>query len=418
MQYRYHTRLIEEKARAYWETFPCVLLSGARQVGKSTMLNHLLGDVCTTFVFDPVQDLYGTREDPDLFLKNNPPPLILDEIQYVPELVPALKRYIDRQRRPGMFFITGSQQWQILCRLAESLAGRIAILELNGFSLAESHDTADKQCWLNMWLAAATAGVENGLSALQKLKSAARSPAKDIWRGSFPEVLTLGESVVAGWFQGYVSTYLQRDVRLQLSLRDEMQFTRFVSLCAALTAQECNFSQLGRDVGVSTPTAKQWLSVLRGSYQWLEIPAFSANHVKRLSEKPKGYFCDTGLACYLMRLSSPEAIQGHPSFGALFETFAVMECVKQLQRQSLVPALYHYRQHSGAEVDLIIEKDGRFFPVEIKASTQVRPSDARSVGIFQEKMQSAAAPGLVIYAGERVCRLSDNCIAVPYDLCW
>ncbi len=413
---RYHRRLIEEKALEYWRAFPCVLLAGARQVGKSTMLAKLLGRECATFVFDPVQDLYGVRADPDLFLRNNPPPLILDEIQYVPELVPALKRYVDRNRQPGMFFITGSQQWQVMRRLSESLAGRVAILELPGFSLDEQRDETRALGWLNRWLSSAREGADAGFAALQPFQSEARSPAATIWRGSFPEVQKLSESVVAGWMQGYLATYLQRDVRLQLAVQDEMQFTRFLSLCAALTGQECNYRQLGRDVGVSGPTAKQWLGVVRGTFQWLEVPAFSGNHLKRLSEKPKGYFCDSGLACYLLRLSSPIAVQGHPAFGALFETFVALECHKQLQTEPLVPALHHYRQHSGTEVDLIIEKDGRLYPVEVKASAQVRPADARGLATFQSRIGEPAAPGLVIYAGNEIVRLNDTCIAVPFDL--
>lgn len=413
---RYHRRLIEAKALAYWRAFPCVLLAGARQVGKSTMLAELLGEECATFVFDPVQDLYGVRADPDLFLRNNPPPLILDEIQYVPELVPALKRYVDRDRRPGLFFVTGSQQWQVMRRLSESLAGRVAILELPGFSLDEQRDAAEPVGWLNRWLAAAGDSTDDGLAVLRPLRSERRSPATTIWRGSFPAVQELPESVVAGWMQGYLTTYLQRDVRLQLAVQDEMQFTRFLSLCAALTAQECNYRQLGRDVGVSGPTAKQWLNVLRGTFQWLEIPAYWANHLKRLSEKPKGYFCDSGLACYLLRLSSPVAVQGHPAFGALFETFVATECFKQLQVQSLVPSLHHYRQHSGTEVDLVVEKDGRLFPLEIKASAQVRPADARAIATFQARVGVPAAPGLVIYAGSETVRLTDACVAVPFDL--
>ncbi len=411
----YHHRLIEQKALDYWLSFPCVLLAGARQVGKSTLIERLLGDQCTTFVFDPVQDLFGVREDPDLFLRNNPPPLVLDEIQYVPELVPALKRYLDEDRRPGMFFITGSQQWQVMRRLSESLAGRIAILELPAFCLPEQFDQPDR-CWLNHWLEFVSKKPAEWRDALEDFESAGRSPSEAIWRGSFPEVQTLAENVVPGWMQGYFTTYLQRDVRLQLEVRDEMQFSRFVSLCAALTAQECNRRQLGRDVSISSPTAKQWLGVLNATFQWYELQPFSTNHIKRLSGKPKGHFGDTGLACYMMRLSSPAALQGHPAFGALFESMVFMECYKQLQQLPLVPSLYHYRQHGGTEVDLVIEKDGRLFPIEIKASTQVKPGDASPIAIFREKIGDSAAPGLVIYAGNRTLKLRDNVLAVPYDI--
>ncbi len=411
----YRRRLIEEKLRAYERSFPCTLVTGARQVGKSTILEKLFGEKYRSFVFDPVQDFWGVREDPDLFLRNNPPPLILHEIQYIPELVPALKRSIDRGRRPGMYLITGSQQWEVMRHLSESLAGRMAMLELPAFCFQEI-DNISPPTWLSRWMDACENSLEAGLTTLESFRSSGRSATAAIWRGSFPEVQTIDEKVVPGWMQGYVSTYILRDIRSLLEIRDEMQFTAFLGLCAALTAQECNFSQLGRDIGLSSPTAKRWLAVLRGTFQWLEIPAFSSNHICRLSAKPKGYLSDTGLACYLMRLSSPRAVQGHPAFGALFETLVVTECRKQLQEQPLVPTLHHYRQHSGAEVDLVLERDGKLFPVEIKAATAVRPRDARSIEIFREKAGRAVQPGLIIHAGHEISRISPSCIAVPFDL--
>lgn len=414
MQYR--NRLIEEKLRAYVSSFACTLVTGARQVGKSTLIQHLLGRLFRTFVFDPVQDLYGVKADPDLFLRNNPPPLVLDEIQYVPELVPALKRYVDEQRRPGMYVITGSQQWHVMKNLSESLAGRVAMLELPAFCAQEIDGRLERPCWLNAWMEAVPEGLDRGLEALSGRTSMGHSATQRIWRGSFPEVQSLDASTIPGWFQGYVSTYLQRDVRTLLEVRDETQFAAFLALCAALTSQECNYEQLGRDIGLSSVSAKRWVGLLRGTYQWLEEPALAPNHVKRVSSRPKGYLADTGLACYLMRLSSPEAVQGHPAFGALFETMVATECHKQVQSQSLVPVLYHYRQHSGAEVDLILEKDGRFFPIEIKAASAVGPRDARSIHIFQETFGAAAMPGLIIYGGREVLKISEPCAAIPFDL--
>jgi predicted AAA+ superfamily ATPase len=412
---KYHRRLIEKKLRSYEESFACTLVAGARQVGKSTTLSELFGDRYRTFVFDPVQDLYGVREDPDLFLRNNPPPLILDEIQYVPELIPALKRFIDRNREPGMYLITGSQQWHVMRHLAESLAGRVAILELPGFDQQEKAGI-DGPSWMNCWLEQAPKGITTSMAALSPFSSPGISATETIWRGGFPEVNRLADDVVPGWMQGYISTYLQRDVRSLLGLRDETQFATFLALCASLTAQECNYSQLGRDIGLSSPSAKRWIGVLRGSFQWLEVPAFSPNHIKRLSSKPKGYLADTGLACHLMRLSSPQAVQGHPAFGALFETHVVTEIWKQLQALPLVPTLYHYRQHSGAEIDLIIEKDGLLFPIEIKASSRVGPSDARSIHTFRDKVGNAAQSGLIVYAGSKTLQVTDSCVAVPFDL--
>lgn len=410
---KYIKRALEEKLKAYVASFPCILVCGARQVGKSTLLEHLYG--VRTFVFDPVEDLYGARQDPDLFLKNNPPPLVLDEIQYAPELIPALKRAVDRDRRPGMYLIAGSQQWEVMRHLAESLAGRVAIIELPAFSLDEQF-AKQRPDWFSRWLEHAPAGVDAAMDSLQGFRSGALSSTRRIWRGGFPEVQTLDDEVVPGWMRGYVGTYLQRDVRSLLGVRDETQFAAFLALCASLTAQECNYNHLGRDIGLSAPSAKRWIGVLRGTFQWLEIPAFSANHIKRLSGRPKGYLGDTGLACYLMRISSDQAVQGHPAFGALFETLVATEIHKRIQPMPLPPTLYHYRQHSGAEVDLVVEKDGLLFPVEIKSSARIHPMDARSISVFQEKMGARAQVGLVIHAGDRILRLNDRCLAMPFDL--
>jgi predicted AAA+ superfamily ATPase len=311
--------------------------------------------------------------------------------------------------------ITGSQQWEVMKHLAESLAGRVAMLELSAFSLTEALDSPQND-WVPSWLELAPQGIDAALECFRKYSSRELSATHQIWRGGFPEVQTLRDEVVPGWMRGYVSTYLQRDVRALLGIRDETQFAAFLALCASLTAQECNYNHLGRDIGLSAPSAKRWIAVLRGTYQWLEVPAYSHNHIKRLSARPKGYLSDTGLACYLMRISSDQAVQGHPAFGALFETMVATEIYKRLQPMPLPPTLYHYRQHSGAEVDLIIEKDGLLFPVEIKSSTKAHPMDARSIGIFQKKMGDRAQPGVVIYAGSEILRLNEQCIAVPFDL--
>ena len=413
---KYKGRLLEEKLGAFIESFACTLVTGARQVGKSTLIDHVVGRDFSTFVFDPVQDLYGARRDPDMFLRNNPPPLVLDEIQYAPELVPAIKRVVDENRSPGMFVISGSQQWEVMKKLAESLAGRVGILELPAFCAQESLERIDAPCWLNAWMDAAPSGLDAGLEVLAERASTGDSATNRIWRGGFPEVETLRQTVIPGWMQGYVATYLQRDVRALLEVRDETQFAAFLALCAALTAQECNYEQLGRDIGLSSPSAKRWVWILRGTYQWLEVPALTSNHIKRLSSRPKGYLADTGLACYLMRLSSPEAVQGHPAFGALFETRVATECHKQVQSQVLPPVLHHYRQHSGAEIDLVLERDGKFFPLEVKASSTVGPADARSIRVFGEKLGDAAMPGLIVYGGRKVLKLADHCVAVPFDL--
>ncbi len=365
-----------------------------------------------SFTFDPVQDLHGEKADPDLFLKNHPPPLILDEIQYAPDLVAAVKRHVDADRAPGQFVLTGSHQWQVIRRLSESLAGRAAILELGGFTLAERMMAPDL-AWLPRWLETAVRSADEAADLLDSGAPQAYSPAECIWRGSFPEPAGISLDVVPGWMRGYVTTYVQRDVRLQQEIRDEDQFGRFLALCAALTAQEVNQSQLGRDMGATAPTARRWLDVLKAGGQWIEIPAYSRNLTQRVSRAPKGHFADTGLACHLQRLPSPEAVSGSPGFGALFESFAVTDLLHQCALLDTEPGAHHFRKHSGAEVDLVLEYGGRLFPIEIKASARARPSDAAGIRAFQEALGPRSGDGLVVHAGDTCHRLGARIQAVP-----
>lgn len=411
----YHPRILEQKVNEYWDAFPCVLLAGARQVGKSTMLARLFAAKAKTFTFDPVQDLFGERADPDLFLRNNPPPLVLDEIQYVPELVPALKRAVDRNRRSGMYMVTGSQQWEVMRHLSESLAGRIAIVELPTFCLAERHN-APRMLWFADWLRQSGRQQAAADAALLAGRSAGISPAQWLWRGMYPELGDVRETVVPGWMRGYVSSYLQRDIRKMLEIRDEALFARFLALCAALTAQEVNHSQLGRDLDISSPTAQKWLAVLRATYQWFDLPAFSGNLVKHVSQKPKGHMADTGLACSLLRMSSPEAVPGHPAFGALFESGCVGELLKQTQTLPLPPTAWHYRQHSGTEVDAVFELDGLLTPVEIKAASSVGPRDTLGLRRFMEQHGKRCRTAIILYAGEKPLRVAPDILALPFDL--
>jgi predicted AAA+ superfamily ATPase len=367
------------------------------------------------FTMDPAQDIYGVKPDPDLFLRNNRCPLILDEIQYAPELIPAIKRHVDCNREPGQFVFTGSQQWHVLRHLSESLAGRIAVVDLHGFTIQEGVDRATP-CWFNVWIETAPRGISESAGALSEGRSMRLSATETIWRGSFPEVRAIPEAAVSGWMQGYVTTYLQRDVRVLAEVREETQFSAFLSLCSALTAQECNYARFGKDLGLSAPAVKRWFGILRGTYQWIEIPAYSTNMIKRLSGRAKGHVADTGLACYLMRIASPAAIQGHPAFGALFESMVAGDCIKQTQCLSLPPSYYHHRQHSGSEVDVLFERDGLLFPVEIKASTRVSASDCRAMDSLRERLGPVVQPGLVVYAGSEVLRVGDHSLAVPFDL--
>lgn len=412
MKHPYIPRALSAKIKKLFDHFPCVVITGARQVGKSTLLKHLYPDI-PCVVFDPVHDIQNARADPELFLSNNPPPLILDEIQYAPELVPVIKRRIDQDKKPGQYILTGSQQWGILKQVAESLAGRAVLSHLEGFSLGEIAYEQPSSNWLERWL------VDPGTffsSSMERLEN--KHPlSEQLWRGFLPEAQFFDLDLISDFHFSYQSTYIEKDIRLLADISDLPQFSRFVKLVAALTAQEINYSQLGREIGLSPQTAKRWLQLLMQTFEWFEIPAYSNNAIKKVSSKPKGYFADTGQICFSQMISSKYAISGHPLWGSLFESAVVSELRKQSFLISTPPRFYHWRLHSGAECDLILERDGKFYPIEIKAKSRPNRGDARGLVAFREKHSELnVQKGLIIAPAQEAYAVTENDFVIPWDL--
>ncbi|MBN1105541.1 MAG: ATP-binding protein [Deltaproteobacteria bacterium] len=408
----YRKRQAEEKLLRLKSYFKVVLVTGARQVGKSTLLTHLFPEV-KIIVFDPVQDLFGARQDPDLFLDNFPPPLILDEIQFVPELLPALKRRVDRLDSPGQYILTGSQNLSMLRSVAESMAGRVAILPLQSMTAYELSGWGSQDGWLPAYLddPDSLEGLVDG--AMDQLGNLARF----LWRGSLPGLLDSPDEIVPDYFSAYIQTYVERDIRLMEDIRELSAFGRFLGLAGALTAQEVNASQFGRDVGVTPATARKWLDLLTNTYQWLELFPYQGNTVKRLSGKRKGFLRDTGMGCYLQRISSPDALAVSPMLGPMFETWAVNEVLRQGSTLAMPPQAYHWRTGGGAEVDLVLERDGRLYPIELKCKSNVTGHDVRGLRAFRETYpKEKIMTGLVVYAGKDSYRVDDHTMAIPWNL--
>jgi uncharacterized protein len=407
---RYHRRLAEDKLREMADHFKIVLVVGARQVGKTTLLRHVFPRV-KAFAFDPDQDLFGARADPDLFLDNFPGPLLLDEIQHAPELMPALKRRVDESDLPGQYLMSGSQNLMVMREVCESMAGRVGILKLEGLALEEQLED-ERRGWLEEWLKSPgqfprrVSGVTLPDATLPEF----------LWRGSLPGLLEYPDSLIPDYFRSYVQTYLERDVRSMGGVENLGDFSRFVGLLAALTAQEVNDSQLGRELGVSPPTARRWREILTHSFQWLELPPYHGNTIKRLSGRRKGYFSDTGLACWLQRVSSPESLPVSSHFGSSFESWVVNQVHRQFVTCKLPPAAYHWRTFGGAEVDLVLERDGRLFPIEVKAGTRLSGRTLRGYRSFKETYGDCVAPALVVYAGREVYNVAPDAVAVPWFL--
>ncbi len=409
----YKTRINEDVIQNYSKLFKIIFLVGARQTGKSSLLTHLFPNI-KAFVFDPIQDLFNTRKNPDLFLTDFPAPIILDEIQFVPELLPSLKRYVDLSEKKGQYFLTGSQQLSILKSISESLAGRVVIIPMAPMTPHEMYATINKeQNWFLHYLKNPdTFFVNNATKIAMQI-----TRIEAIWRGGMPGTIELPNNALPAYFSSYVQTYIERDVRLLENIEDLSNFGRFIALVSALTSQEINYSQLGRELSISPKTAERWLSLLKHTYLWTELQPFHMNSIKRLSLKPKGIITDTGLACYLQRISSPEALAASPMHGAFFESYCFNMIRGFCTAREMMPNFFHWRTLAGAEVDIIVEIDGVFYPIEVKAATTISKHDIHGITAFKETYpQLRIAKGVVIYAGSECYHITKDVVAVPWNL--
>jgi predicted AAA+ superfamily ATPase len=408
----YRERILTQSLKKLAKTFPVVVVVGARQVGKSTLIQHTF-KAAEIVVFDPVVDVENARHDPELFLNNHRTPLILDEIQYAPDLVSTIKRRIDKNRTPGQYIMSGSQQWSVLKSMAESLAGRAVFLDLEGFCLAETADAIIKKNWFASWLENPSKAFTTHYQTLPY----SGTLYEQLWRGWLPEAQFIPLENIPDFHGAYLRTYIERDARLLADVSDWQLFGRFVRLAAALTAQEVNYNQLGRELGLNPQTAKRWLDILVATFQWYEIPAYWPNAIKRISSKPKGYIGDTGVACFAQAISTPRAIAGHPLWGALFETAVVSEIRKLCGLLSPKPNFYHWRTHAGAEVDIILERDGILFPIEIKAKSSVNRWDCSGLTAFRKSYPKLRIEkGLILAPTEKVLQLSETDYVAPWNL--
>jgi hypothetical protein len=412
--YRYAQKIVTRMAR----NFPVVVVIGARQVGKTTLLEHLVGDHASKFVFDPVDDLYGAQRDPDLFLREHKPPLILDEVQYVPNLLAALKRHVDRSpEAKGLYYLSGSQNLSVLQDVAESLAGRAGLIELPALSIGEwatPEANREPPNWLNRWM---TQGFDAAPNSWKRAPDSL-SLCERLWTGTMPGLLTVNEfESVTDFFRSYLLTYIERDVRRAGDVNELEVFRRFVGLMGAMTAREVNISHLGRELGIHRATAQKWLAVMQATYQWISLPPYHGNTLKRVYGHRKGYLHDTGLAVFLQRISTPKAILTSPSLGPLFETLAVTNILKLAATMPVSPTAYHWRLQSGAEVDMVLELDGQLWPFEFKASTRISRHDASGINAFRKTYPGITkTPAAILAPVEEPIPLTPDIWALPYNL--
>ncbi|MEW5942685.1 MAG: ATP-binding protein [Pseudomonadota bacterium] len=390
--------------------FPVLLLTGARQVGKTTLLRDLSEAERKYVTLDDPLVLRLAREDPALFLQRFSPPVLIDEIQYAPELLPHIKMAVDERRRSGMFWLTGSQPFHLMRGVSESLAGRVAVVQLLGFSHREILGKGAEAYPAFL----PTPAVLESLQA-SSFPLDARQLYNLIWRGSFPAMAANPEMDRDLFYGSYVQTYVQRDVRDLARVGDELAFLRFLRAAAARTGQLLNVAELARDADVAPNTAKSWLSILEASGLVYLLQPWHNNVTKRLVKTPKLYFLDTGLCAYLTQWSSPETLEAGAMSGAIFETWVMVELLKSYWHHGRQAPFCYFRNKDQREVDLLIESDGVLYPVEFKKSAS--PSrDALRGMIALENLGVVVGPGAVVCMVTQALPLSRKVVAVPAAL--
>ena len=389
------------------ETFPVLLVTGPRQVGKTTLLEMCAAKDRGYVTLDDFELRELARNDPGLFLQMHPPPITIDEIQYAPELFSYIKIAVDKARQPGMFWLTGSQKFQLMKGIAESLAGRVAIIDMLGLSQAEIVGRAFHTLpflptseWLNH---------ARGKAGKPKLLM---DVYENIWYGSYPKVIADQHVSRDLFYNSYIQTYIQRDVRDIIKIADVTSFSRFLRVIAARTGQLLNFSDIARDVDIDHKTVKSWLSVLETSGLVYLLRPYFNNVTKRLIKTPKLYFLDTGLCSYLTKWPSAESLEAGAMSGAILETYILSEILKSYWHNGKSAYFYYYRDIDQKEIDLVLEEGNTLYPVEFKKTATPSKNASRYFPMLA-KLGRDVGHGAVICLREKDIPLSREVDAVP-----
>ena len=400
----YITRNIEQTINRISNQFKVLLLTGARQVGKTTLLKHLAQGSGRTYVtLDDLAVRSLALSDPVLFLQRYTPPLLIDEIQYAPQLLSYIKMYADNGAKNGDIWLTGSQRLPLMQGVTESLAGRVGIIDLQGLSANEINGTDNTDYFLPE--------VELLFNRMNHAKKQSlKEIYKLIWQGSMPAMYNGGEQDWQSYYASYVQTFLQRDVMKLLQINDEMVFFRFLCAAAGQTGKMINYAELAKAAEISAPTAKQWIKTLEAAGIIYLLQPFMPLGAKYIVKAPKLYFFDTGLAAYLTRWLNADALEAGAASGEFFETWVVTEIYKSYANKGIVPPLYYLRNFNGKEIELIIWQNGTAYPIAIKKSAY--PSKAVKTFAILEPVSADAK--IQIGAGGIVCLIDDLIIYITF----
>lgn len=407
MQYIHRT--LERKFLKMSSFFKAVLVTGARQVGKTTMLKHLAENENRTYVsMDNQMARALAKTDPVLFFQMYKPPIIIDEIQKAPELFEQIKIMCDETDQRGLFWLTGSQQYHMISNIRETLAGRIGILELYSLSKNET-DNIIFPNELDFTLDC----------LLERQKVSGKNDITDIfdhiWKGGMPAALNADEEQRQEYFNSYIETYLMRDVSEEGGITDTVRFRRFLNACAALTAEQVNYSTLAEAADISQPTAKAWLLLLESLGIIYLLKPFANNEIKRLAKTPKLYFCDTGLCAYLSMWLTRDTLMNGAASGHYFENYVVAELLKNYSYSQSKVNLTYYRDSNAKEIDVLIEENGRIHPLEIKKSANPNRREIKKYEVLEKTGMQIGAGGIICMC-EEVIPINSRNSFIPCNL--
>ena len=403
----YIKRDLEKVVLEVSRQFPALLVTGPRQVGKTTMLQKLMEGTNRHYVtLDDLNDRALAQADPQMFFQLHKPPILIDEVQYAPELFPYIKILADRERRPGDFWLTGSQSFRLTELAGESLAGRVCLLHMSTLSQAELYGAPDDGPF----------ALE--LSALQA-RIARRAPAgvsemfQRIFQGSMPALASGAITQRNLFYSSYISTYIERDVRQLSGSIEAVEFLRFLTAAACRVGQMVNYAEIGNDMdGMRSDKVQEWLGLLEKSGILFYLHPYSNNLLKRTVTKPKLYFYDTGLVAYLTKWSSAETLEAGALNGAILENYAVAEIRKSYFNAGAEPVLYYYRDNDAKEIDIVLEADGVLHPMEIKKTANPAPQLARPFKLL-DKGERKRGQGAILCLKDALSAIDSQCLIVP-----
>lgn len=414
-------RHIENVVERRSQNSKAILLTGPRQVGKSTLYKHLFSNV-NQVTFDDDLLLAQAEEDMNLFLLNNPCPLMIDEVQKCPSIFNKLKIILDNTDKYGNFYLTGSQKLQLMEGVSESLAGRVSVVELEGLSLREIKGISFNRHFIPM---------EAYIREREKsLKEYRQGLWETIHRGSYPELYANPEREWVDFYQSYVKTYLERDVNKLIKAKNRLTFVKFLTCVAARTGQVINYANISSEIGVSEITVKEWISILEKSGIIYILKPYTSSVLNRAIRTPKLYFRDTGLCCYLTRWLTPDTLKNGAMAGAMFETFVINEILKSYSNEGLEYDfnVFYYngkdkkkKKENGeeievdGEIDLILQEDGILYPIEIKMSATPKADMASEFDVLDGIPDKKRGIGAIICLYDKKLFLRENLIALPLE---